>query len=322
MISARICLQALKFATAVVVLALGSQLLCAQVEPAKTACASKFYRHSVTVSGYVFKTYQQDSLATETACLEVVRAAKVVFRKVEEGGEFTLGQKAQPDYGVPEIAPGTDVSGRGHAEMIVSYYSGGAHCCTSILLFELEPKFQLLATMESGDNEMAHFEKSPTDGKYIFIRSDETFAYWHTSFAESPLPKVILKPVSDEKGKLTFQLDLQKMHGRAPTDQEWTRVYLPLARQAFSSGAAFDNYYAGSALWGQMLDWIYQGEADWAWKLVDAVWPTDKAGKNEFLKDFCGQLEQSEFWPELQSQIGSPPPACVEGIAEAAKKSK
>jgi hypothetical protein len=322
MISARICLKALKLAKVAAVLALGSQLLCAQVEPAKTACALRYYRHSVTVSGYVFKTYQQDSPTTESACLEVVRAAKVVFRKVEEGGEFTLGQKAQPDYGVPEIAPGTDVAGRGQPEMIVSYYSGGAHCCTSILLFELEPALKLLATIESGDSDIAHFEKYPPDGKYVFIRWDETFAYWHASFAESPMPKVILKPVSDEKGKLTFQLDLQKMHGRAPTDQEWTRVYLPLARQAFAPGAAFEDYNAGSALWRQMLDWIYQGEADWAWKLVEGVWPAETPGKNEFMKDFCGQLTQSEYWLDMQPQIGSPPPACVEGIAEAVKKPK
>jgi hypothetical protein len=325
MLSKKSSLRAIGLAVAAMALAVGAQISCAQVEPTKIPCSSMLYKHTVTVDGYIFRTYLEDNPTNptdDTTCLVVTRAGKVVFRKVEEGGEFSLGQAAQPDYGVPEIAPGTDVTGRGHPEMIASYYSGGAHCCTSILLFELEPKFQLLTTLEAGDNEMAHFEKSSKDGKFIFIRFDETFVYWHTSFAESPLPKVILKPASDEKGKLSFQLDLQRMKGRAPTDQEWTRVYLPLARRAFAPGAAFEDYYAGSALWGQMLDWIYQGEADWAWKLVDAVWPADKAGENEFLKDFCGQLKQSEFWPELQPQIGNPPPACLEGIAEAAAKPK
>jgi hypothetical protein len=301
-------------------LAVAAQISCAQIEPAKAVCSSMSYKHTVTVDGYTFRTYLEDTPANASSCLVVTRAGKVVFRKAEEGGEFTLGQTAQPDYGVPEIEPGTDVTGRGHPEMIVSYYSGGAHCCTSTLLFELDPKFQLLATLESGDSDIAHFEQSPQDRKYVFIRWDETFVYWHTSFAESPLTKVILKPVSDGNGKLAFQLDLQKMKGRAPTDHEWTRVYLPLARQAFAPDAAFDNYFAGSELWKPMLDWIYQGEADWSWKLVDAVWPADKARKNDFLKDFCGQLKQSEFWPELQPQMGNPPPACMAGLAAAAKK--
>jgi len=320
MFSRKSFLRAIGTAVATMALAVGAQMSRAQVEPTKVDCSSMAYKHNVTVDGYSFRTYLEDTYTSEFSCLVVLHAGKVVYRKAEEGGEFSLGQAAQPDYGVPAIAPGTDVTGRGHPEMIASYYSGGAHCCTSILLFELEPKFQLLTNLESGDNEMAHFEKSPADGKYVFVRSDETFVYWNTSFAESPMPKVILTPLSDEKGKLAFQLDLQKMKGRAPTDQEWTRVYLPLARQAFAPDAPFENYYVGSALWGQMLDWIYQGEADWAWKLVDAVWPADRTGKDDFLKDFCGQLKQSEFWPQLQPQIGKPPQACMAGIAETVKK--
>ena len=322
MISARICLKALKLATAALVLALGSQFLCAQVDPAREACTPKLFQHSVTVNGSIFKTYQEHDESTESACLEVARAGQVVFRKVEDEGSFSLGQIADPEFGVPGIQPGTDVTGRGHPEMIVSYYSGGAHCCTSILLFELEPQLKLLSTLDVGDSSNSHFERDTQNGSYYFVGSDESFAYWHTDFADSPIQKVILKPVSDLTGNLTFQLDQQQMHRRPPTKEEWQEKYLPQARAAFAPDAAFDNYYAGSALWGQMLGWIYGGESNWAWKLVNMTWPAEKPGKDEFLKEFCGQLSQSKYWPDLQTQFGAPPTACAQGITEAAKKPK
>jgi hypothetical protein len=241
---------------------------------------------------------------------------------VEDEGSFSLGQKADPEFGVPGIQPGTDLTGRGHAEMMVSYFSGGAHCCTSILLFELEPQLKLLSRLEVGDNSNSHFEPDTQNGGYYFVGWDESFAYWHTDFADLPLQKVILKPVSNEMGNLTFQLDLNKMHRRAPTKQEWQEKYLPQARAAFAPDAAFDHYYAGSALWGQMLDWIYSGQADWAWKLLNMTWPAENPSKDNFLKDFCGQLSQSKYWPDLQTQFGAPPTACAQGITEAAKKPK
>ena len=315
-------MKALKLAAAAAVFVLGSQFLCAQVDPTNAACTLQFFQKSITVDGYIFKAYQEHDTQAESACLEAARAGQVVFRKVEDEGSFSLGQIAEAELGVPGIEPGTDVTGRGHPEMIVSYFSGGAHCCTSILLFELEPQLKLLSTLDVGDNSNSHFERDTQNGGYYFVGWDETFAYWHTDFADSPIQKVILKPVSNEMGNLTFQLDINKMHGRAPTRQEWQEKYLPQARAAFAPDAAFDNYYAGSALWGQMLDWIYKGEASWAWRLVNMTWPAEKPGKDNFMKDFCGQLAQSKYWPDLQPQFGAPPTACAQGITEAANKPK
>jgi len=102
----------------------------------------------------------------------------------------------------------------------------------------------------------------------------------------------------------------------APAERDWLEVYLPHAREAFAPGAAFDSYYAGSGLWTPMVTWIYGGQADWAWRLVDASWPEGKPNKDEFLKEFCGQLAKSEYWEDLRTQIGSPPPACAAGLAE------
>jgi hypothetical protein len=306
--------------TTIAVVAMAPQFLCAQVDLPGKSCSPKFHQHFVSINGYIFKTYQELTLKNESACLEVLHAGKVVFREVEEGGEFILGQKAQLKYNVPGIPHGTDVTGRDHPNMIAFYYSGGAHCCTSVLLFELEPKFRLISTLDTGDNDAAHFERNMEDGTYYFITWDEPFAYWHACYLCSPMPKLILKPVSDTKGNLVFQLDLKKMLIHAPTEQEWQQDFIPKAREAFAPDAPFEKYYTGPQLWEPMLNLIYGGQADWAWKLVDAVWPAKKSGKEEFLGEFCGQLTQSEYWPDLKQQLGNPPASCLNGIAAAHAK--
>ena len=306
--------------SAAVTLTIAQQAPRAQVESAQNACAPSFHEDSIFVNGFIFKTFQQLTPTQMYSCIEIVQSGRVVFRRTEDGGEFILGQKAQPEFGIPGITQGTDVTGRGHPDMIDSYYSGGGHCCTSVLLFELEPNLSLLSKLEVGDSDISHFERDLPHAGYRFITWDEPFAYWHTSFAESPMPKLILKPVSDEKVGLSFKLDLKEMRRKPPSDREWTNNYLAHAKSAFAPHGPVDGEYPSSDLWKPMLDWIYGGQADWAWKLVDAAWPTDRPGKDQFLKEFCGQLAQSPYWLELRLQVGRPPASCATGIADSDTK--
>jgi hypothetical protein len=50
-----------------------------------------------------------------------------------------------------------------------------------------------------------------------------------------------------------------------------------------------------------MLDLIYSGHVDLAWKFLDAAWPPEFAGKNEFLTVFLHKLSADVYWPELQA---------------------
>jgi len=52
--------------------------------------------------------------------------------------------------------------------MIVTSWWGGAHCCYIHYIFELEPKLRLLATIEDGDTDLAHFEKLNQDRGYYY----------------------------------------------------------------------------------------------------------------------------------------------------------
>ena len=50
-----------------------------------------------------------------------------------------------------------------------------------------------------------------------------------------------------------------------------------------------------------MIDLVYTGHKDLAWKYLDMVWPANKQGKELFKSEFQEQLERSRFWEDLKN---------------------
>lgn len=267
------------------------------------ACAAKNRSDTAKVGRYTFITYSSDA----GECLQALSGSKVVFRRAVDGFErFTLGQPGDASEKLPAVANGTDVTGRGRPDMVVSEYTGGAHCCTSHMVFELEPEFKLLATLNDADDDMAHFVRDAKDHRYNYITADWTFAYWPTCFACSPSETVILRWADDAKGG-GFHLALDKMRTPAPKPAEWNKD-LAAARKAVSENAVDDM---GQALWGVVLNLIYSGHSDLAWKFVDEAGPKAQQKPFPALADFCGLLKQSPYWTDLQPTLKDTPPSCA-----------
>jgi len=49
------------------------------------------------------------------------------------------------------------------------------------------------------------------------------------------------------------------------------------------------------AFWSEMIDLIYTGHEDLAWKYFDMVWPKTKPGKEKFLADFKATLANGYY---------------------------
>jgi hypothetical protein len=266
-----------------------------------TACAHQVQVASVGES--VFKAYKNDR--TGDACLQVFQNGKVIFRRtLGNDGSYLLGQGK--DENGPRIPNGADVTGRGHPDMLVSFYTGGAHCCLLYYVFELEPVFRLIATLDAGSGDHSRFLR--IDGRFYFVGADWTFSYWKSSFADSPAPGVIVGFVDNPNGG-GYHLALDKMSGPTPTPEEWSSA-LSEARNAFRENNPFSDGI-GSRLWGTMLDLIYEGHPDLAWRVFDESWPSNRAGKEKFLSDFCFQLKTSPYWPDLKAVVENPPLSCA-----------
>lgn len=277
--------------------------LRAQAVPASPApCAAKNLMGAVTVGKFIFRTYSVD----DGVCLRVTSGGKLVYSNILGGAQNVfLGQTGDADSDAPMIRNGTDITGLGRPDMIVSTFSGGAHCCTVHYVFEMEPQFRLLATLDDADDDLAHFERQK-DGHYYYITADWTFGYWPTCFACSPSEEVTLRFVNDATGG-AYYLALDRMQKPAPATAEWNKE-LAAARKVVNAG---DPNSIGTTMWQTVLDLLYTGHSDLAWKFVDALGPKAQQKPLPTLADFCGLLKHSPYWADLGPALKDAPAACA-----------
>jgi hypothetical protein len=272
------------------------------------ACAFKNQTDTATVGQYVFSAYKSN----DGACLQVMSGGKVVYsHSVDSFETYTLGQKEDAPDNIAAIRDGTDVTGRGQPDMIVSLFTGGAHCCSIHYVFELEPQLKLLATLNDTNDDLARFELSA--GHYYYVTADWTFGYWPTCFACSPSALVTLV-WSDDKNGGGFHLATQEMQTPAPTTAEWNKQ-LADAQKAVAAG---DADSIGTTMWQTVLNLIYDGHSDLAWKFVDALGPKAQQSPLPTLGDFCSLLKTSPYWADLQPTLKDVPAACANAPAKPA----
>lgn len=213
-----------------------------------------------------------------------------------------------------------DKTGNGIPDIMIDYFSGGAHCCFSTYFFDLGDTVKLGDILGGGDSQLTVIRKNPKGG-LIFRVSDYAFGYWLTSFAQSPAPTVILE---FRNGKLRPNFELMKK--AAPTFvvlKKEAQVQIQQLRLEPYNGEKSENcrrpmfidmngttqysfepcLYKDDAsapvFWGRMLDLIYTGNEELAWQFLDLVWPRQKQGKELFIRDFKDRLLQSWYWPMI-----------------------
>jgi hypothetical protein len=122
--------------------------------------------------------------------------------------------------------------------------------------------------------------------------NDWTFAYWETSFAESPAPEVILRY---QEGVYRPAIELMRQPAPDPAELE------EQAQEIRADPEGWQQPSPPPLLWAEMLDLIYSGQAELAWSFLAQAWPPDVPGQEAFLRRFLAQLTTSPFWPELQT---------------------
>lgn len=279
----------------------------AQTGEAAQPCVRANVTASASVMGYVFRAYQ--TADASAGCVRIYRDGKVVFKLDDnDATRYELGQRADAHYKIPRVPNGADLTGDGRPNMVVTSWSGGAHCCFTHYIFELEPKLRLLATLQDGDSDLAHFERIGGGPGYYYVTSD-IWSYWPDSFAFSTSHKVILRWDGDK-----FRLDLNRMGNPPPTAQQWDfalkAVNDALGETGNTRGAL------GTTLWNTVLDLIYTGHSDLAWKFVGEASPSALQGENASLGDFCSKLKDSPYWFDLKPTLKRVPQECVEGMSK------
>ncbi|HEX8101060.1 MAG TPA: hypothetical protein VF533_00470, partial [Solirubrobacteraceae bacterium] len=127
----------------------------------------------------------------------------------------------------PEGRPGkalriVDLEGDGEPEVMVTLFSGGAHCCYSADIWRLAPDGSgyTVSAHGFGDPYFA-LEDLDGDGRPEFRSADATFAYLFSSFAASAMPVLVYRYAAGELTDVTGAFPkLVRMDAR-----RWRRAY-------------------------------------------------------------------------------------------------
>ena len=231
-------------------------------------------------------------------CMTFSRNGKKIRSDCSDNGFFSI---------IMSPPAGTDINGDGIHNIIVEYYSGGAHCCLQYVVVSLGKRLKLAAIL-NGEHSDLEFKDLDGDGKYEVIGRDWTFAHWHSSFSSSPAPEIILRW---EDGRYRLAERLMK--------KEYDRNLFLSTVEYFKDNAAVPEHEHSQSLywqpewWAAMLELIYTGNGDLAWKLCDLFWPVSEdpsikknwlADKKKFLAEFKKQLKMSPYWIDLKKLNG------------------
>jgi hypothetical protein len=182
-----------------------------------------------------------------------------------------------------------DITGDGVPDVMINYYSGGAHCCFESYFINLGSTAEIVEHIDTANSGLGALRKSPKGG-LLFESADNAWAYWRTSFAESPLPRLVME---FDNNKLRPNFDLMKKPApsiaslRTKARTERAKV----STEPYTGEEGSMEY----PFWAEMLDLIYTGNEQAAWQYFEMVWPPKRQGKELFLKDFKAQLADSYY---------------------------
>ncbi|MCF7897753.1 MAG: hypothetical protein K9L87_03280 [Candidatus Omnitrophica bacterium] len=257
-------------------------------------------REEYIIGDYTVKIYRD--YPTGEGLLHIFKDDELVYS--EKNWKFRIGHVYKQLDEISSIEIGQDITGDGESDLIVSHWSGGAHCCYSFYVFSLGEKFRFIDKIEAKDSDLAKFKDINNDGIFEFAAADWNFAYWHECFAGSPAPRVILSYID---GKYKLAMDLMKKPLPSPKKEKAIIEAIQTSDRWLSKGDFWCKELETcppSDTWGYMLELIYTGHPEEAWNFYDKIWLEDKPGKEEFLAEFKEVLAESPYWDSLKNIQG------------------
>jgi hypothetical protein len=113
-----------------------------------------------------------------------------VFYKIFYNDKLYQENSSYSAFGVGYVEL-RDLDNNGTDEIIVSTYSGGAHCCTSLVIYTWQKDKFIRAETGFLDGMGGSFEDLDQDNNYEFVTIDNAFLYAFSSYAGSFPPSLI-----------------------------------------------------------------------------------------------------------------------------------
>lgn len=213
-----------------------------------------------------------------------------VFEEFEVDNHYYFGNHFEPNSDEPaDIFSGRDITGNGIVNLVISNWTGGAHCCHFLNVFELGKKFKKLVTVEALSSSIQLIDLD-RDGYPEIEFWDGAIDYQFASFAGSPGGRVVLKFQKDH-----YAVATQLMKKPTPTAKKMNRLKQDLIR-AFRGEKSPDLPYPFLEV---LMNLSYSGHYKLALQLADETWPSEKPGLEKFKSEFSQALRDSQYWKEF-----------------------
>jgi hypothetical protein len=227
------------------------------------------------------------SYADDRMCqrLEILKHDRVVFQELGIDNHYFLGN----EWDDRDKRFLMSLTGQG-TQLVISKWTGGAHCCNSLLIFDVKGKFKKIADIYGGNYGIEIVDLNH-DGIPVIRLTDDFLAYRFSSFASSAQATVVLK---FNKGQYTVAPELMKrpayLKSFAPVIPRWRKLLREHANPDWPPPPFIQA----------MTDLLFTGNEGLAYRLVDNVWPVNIPGKADFLKSYHEALANSQYYAEFK----------------------
>jgi hypothetical protein len=104
-----------------------------------------------------------------------------------------------------------------------------------------------------------------------------------------------------------WRVAADQMRRRPISSSEISALASAIRREGWDPGKGPDFNRYNPKLWAWMLDMIYSGNPDQAFRFFDLAWPAEFASeKDQFRHDFLENLHSSRYWRDV-SELPSAP---------------
>lgn len=220
----------------------------------------------------------------------VYKRNKQIYQERDWGSYYWFGNHFDESLKNSDIYSGKDLTGRKVPNLIISKWTGGAHCCNYLSIYEMgKNKFKKLTTVDGGSYGFRIFDLNKDMIPEIEFW-DWPIDYLFSSFAGSAQGKTILEYTEGEY-RVASKIMLKPVPDQAVIEKKKSEI-----RLAFKNMNSAELPYTFLEL---MMDLSYSGHVKLAIKVAEDVWPKTKPGLAEFKLEFSRALSGSPYWREF-----------------------
>jgi hypothetical protein len=253
---------------------------------------------------YTVRIYRSDE--SGLGCFEILSSDRQVY--FHRGVTFKVGSSIQDDQThIKPVKMGQSIMGDKQPDLVITELNGGNNSLCDYYIFQIGDTFKFIAKIKNTGG--GEFKDLRGNGDLDLITRDVlTFAYWNCGGYASPSPTVIYRHQNHR-----YRLDLEKMKQPAPREAELKEMATKFKARFADCQKDYDfkKWSAPYEMWDKMLDLIYSGNMDSAWKLCDLSWPVDHPGKAIFLKEFKKRLATGPYYKDIQ-RLNCPGQAAIQ----------